>query len=232
MLKQIFKIYQITNINPSCKVLITPLGFTVSAVFSGTEAALTLTLLFLWFETRKEPHTCILKHDEENAYVGIFRGLPWMKLWLSRVEDDECESWVFLGLGFGFRGLRNVVESFRGNRVLSILWCWRTVWDRETEVLTLHGPTKTSALGFRFWILEGRLEKQSQVFTIFFKIVHVSLWLRLRSTILHKRQRYNHFWKIRIPYENYLIINYNFYIVVGHIFFLYIIKHIFKSNHE
>ena len=46
-----------------------------------------------------------------------------MKLWLSRVEDDECESWVFLGLGFGFRGLRNVVESFRGNRVLSILWC-------------------------------------------------------------------------------------------------------------
>lgn len=57
MLKQIFKIYQIPNIKPSRKVLITPLGFTVSPEFSGTKAALTLKLLFLWFETEKEPHT-------------------------------------------------------------------------------------------------------------------------------------------------------------------------------
>lgn len=71
MLKQIFKIYQIPNIKPSCKVLITPLGFTVSPVFSDTEATLTLKLLFLWFETIKEPHTRKLKHDEENAYTGL-----------------------------------------------------------------------------------------------------------------------------------------------------------------
>jgi hypothetical protein len=71
MLKQIFKIYQITNINPSCKVLITPLGFTVSAVFSGTEAALTLKLLFLWFVTTTTIHKfSISKTQTQQQYTN------------------------------------------------------------------------------------------------------------------------------------------------------------------
>lgn len=76
MLKKIFKIYQVPNMAPSCRVLITPLGFTVSSAFSGAEAALTLNLLFLWLEIEKEPYTRVLKRDEDNAYRKLCGGSP------------------------------------------------------------------------------------------------------------------------------------------------------------
>ena len=61
---------------PSCKVLITPLGFTVSSALPGDEAALSLNLLFLWLEIEKEANIGVLKRGEENAYRKLSGGSP------------------------------------------------------------------------------------------------------------------------------------------------------------
>ena len=122
-----FNIYQIANIDPSCKIPPKLLDFSVSSAFSGTEEALNLKPLNLGFgygnktEEREEKRDELLWHE---------RPLVEVKRW----------SWTGTtpGLGLGFRlrrffGFRNGAEGERANAVICILWACRERKISDTE---------------------------------------------------------------------------------------------------